>query len=196
GGRLAGPAPEPGTVAAPAQRSIAEGPGELRGWEELVGDGSVRRLSLSVGDVNEAFEQTGDAEAAARPERGEPDETFIDLYAALATIPTVGRSLLGDAAYEQMLRQLEPGQHAIVVMGEGRYSFKGSGYVRGGIFDRIELIQDLDTVRFRDRAHTRLGNVAAEGAPGFSEVSLFRIPADYPFDPTEPWTLQLLVQRA
>ena len=196
GGRLAGPAPEPGTVAVPAERTIAEGSGEVRGWEELVGDGSVRRLSLSVGDVNEAFEQNGDPEAAARPERGEPDEAFIDLYAALATIPTVGRSLLGDAAYEQMMQRLEPGQNAIVVMGEGRYSFKGSGYVRGGIFDRIELIQDLNTLRFRDRAHTRLGEVAAEGAPDFAEVSLFRIPADFPLEATEPWTLQLLVQRA
>ena len=185
-----------GAGAPPVQRSVAAGPGEVRGWEELVGDGSVRRLSLSVGDVNDAFESSGDPEAAARPERGDPQETFIDLYAALVTIPTVGRSLLGDVEYERLLQRLKPGQHAIVVMGEGRYSFKGSGYVRGGIFDRLELIQDVETLRFRDRDHTRLGNVGAAGAPDFDEISLFRIPADFPFDPTEPWTLQLLVQRA
>ena len=179
----------------PAQVVIDPDQSEIRAWEELVGDGSVRRLSLSVDEVNEAFEQVG-PEAAARPERGEPNEPFIDLYAGLATIPAIGRSLLGEAAYEQMLQRLEPGQHAIVVMGEGRYSFKGSGYVRGGIFDRIELIQDLNTLRFRDRNHTRLGNVAAEGAPAFDEVSLFRVPTDFPLDPAEPWTLQLLVQRA
>jgi NosR/NirI family transcriptional regulator, nitrous oxide reductase regulator len=149
-----------------------------------------------VGEVNEAFERSGNAEAAARPERGDPEETFIDLYVGLATIPTIGRSLMGDAAYEQMLAHLEPGQHAIIVAGEGRYSFKGSGYVRGGIFDRIELVQDLNTLRFRDRTHTRLGAIEAEGAPDFPEVSLFRIPPDFPFDATQPWTLQLLVQRA
>jgi NosR/NirI family transcriptional regulator, nitrous oxide reductase regulator len=131
-----------------ATRTLAEGEGDVRDWEEL-GDGSVRRLSLSVGDVNEAFERLGDPEAAERPERGEPDETFIDLYAALATVPTIGRSLLGDAGYGQMLRELDPSQRAIVGMGEGRYSFKGSGYVRGGIFDRIELIQDLNTLALR-----------------------------------------------
>ncbi|WP_375262802.1 4Fe-4S binding protein [Palleronia sp.] len=196
-GRLA--EAQPDAAAAPvvqAERTLDMEQSEIRDWQTLVGDGSVRRLSLSVGDVNEAFERSGNEEAIARPERGEPDEPFIDLYTALATIPTVGRSLLGEAAYQQMMDSLEPGEHAIVVMGEGRYSFKGSGYVRGGIFDRIELIQDVDTLRFRDRDHTRLGDVAAEGAPEFPEVSLFRIPADYGFEPTEPWTLQLLVQRA
>lgn len=198
-GRLAELAPQGAEAAAAApeaERSIREEPGETRSWEELVGDGSVRRLSLSVGDVNEAFERSGNPEAIARPERGEPDETFIDLYAGPVTIPTVGRSLLGDSAYEQMISRLEPGEHAIVVMGSGRYSFKGSGYVRGGIFDRIELVQDVDTLRFRDRDHERLVSVAAEGAPRFSEVSLFRIPPEFGFDPADPWMLQLLVQRA
>src|SRR5690606_40352683 len=134
-------------------------------------DGSGGRLPLWVGHVNAASERSGKPEASARPERGAPDETFLDLYAAPVTIPTVGRSLLGDSAYEQMISRLEPGEHAIVVMGSGRYSFKGSGYVRGGIFDRLELVQDVDTLRFRDRDHERLVSVAAEGAPPFSHVS-------------------------
>ena len=41
------------------------------------------------------------------------------------------------------------------MVGRGLYSFKGSGYVRGGIFDRIVLIQDDVSVRFRDRDHRR-----------------------------------------
>lgn len=138
-GRLQEAQAETAEPLAVPQRTVREGPGEVRSWEELAGDGSVRRLSLSVGDVNEAFERTGNEEAIERRERGEPEETFIDLYTALASIPTLGRSLLGDAAYQQMLAGLEPGEHAIVVMGDGRYSFKGSGYVRGGIFDRIGL---------------------------------------------------------
>ena len=50
-------------------------------------------------------------------------------------------------------------------------------------------------MRFRDKMHRRLGAVAAEGAPNFSETDLFKIPADAGFDPTEPFRLQLLVQR-
>ena len=40
------------------------------------------------------------------------------------------------------MAELGPGEHAIAVMADGEYSFKGSGYVRGGIFDRIQLVQD------------------------------------------------------
>jgi len=193
-GRMA-QAPPAAQTTAPA-RKLREGPAEARPWDDLVADGSVGHLALSVADVNDAFRATGIEEAIARPEPGAPDAPYIDLYAAVATIPTVGRSILGEAGYQRMLDRLEPGEQAIVVMGEGRYSFKGSGYVRGGIFDRIELVQDVDTLRFRDRDHTRLGEVAAEGAPDFDEVSLFRIPAEYGFDPTGRWTLQLLVARA
>ncbi len=102
----------------------------------------------------------------------------------------------GRVGYDRLVARLAPGQQAILVAGEGIYSFKGSGYVRGGIFDRIELIQDGRTLRFRDRDHERLGDIAADGAPRLPEIALFTVPADFGLDPTEPWQLQLLVQRA
>lgn len=168
----------------------------IEDWQTLVGDGSVRRLHLSIADINQAYEKSGNAEAAQRPEKGSPDETFIDLYVAPVTIPAIGRSLLGESAYDQMTKSLAPSQQAILVMGDGRYSFKGSGYVRGGIFDRIEVVQGLESVRFHDKAHTRIGDLAAAGAPRFKEISLFKLPPDAKFDPAKPWQLKLLVQRA
>jgi len=187
-----------GAAQAPPQpaATLAPGPGEVRDWESLLGDGSVRRLHLSVGEVNDAFARSGNQAAADRPEPGDPGDTFIDLYAALVSVPTIGRSLLGDAGYERLASRLQPGQQAILVAGEGVYSFKGSGYVRGGIFDRFELVQDGRTLRFRDRTHTRLGDIAAAGAPRLPEIGLFVVPPDFGLDPVEPWQLQLLVQRA
>jgi len=164
------------------------------GWLDLLGEGSVRRLSLDVSMVNDTFAQS-DPEAAEHPEEGPPDATFIDLYTGLLTIPTVGQSVLGERGHANLKERLGEGEHAIFVAGRGRYSFKGSGYVRGGIFDRIQLIQGDISVRFRDRQHDRLGSVEAAGAPELDEVSLFRIPADTGFDPARPWRLQLLVQR-
>ena len=139
--------------------------------------------------------QVRNPEAAKRREKGSPDETFVDLYVALATIPAIGRSLLGEAGYRQMTEQPRPGQHAILVMGNGRYSFKGRA-MRGGIFDRIELVQDLESVRFRDKGYTRIGDLAAAGAPRFMEIGLFALPPETKFDPAQPWQLKLLVQRA
>ena len=180
----------------PATTTIDLSQSEIESWDNLLGDGSVRRLHLTIGEINEAFARSGNEAAAANPEPGDPNDTFIDLYVALATVPTIGRSLLGADGYEQLKTRLQPGQQAIIVAGDGIYSFKGSGYVRGGIFDRIELIQDGSTTRFRDRNHTRLGQLAAAGAPDLPEISLFDTPEDFSLDPTAPWQLQLLVQRA
>ena len=165
-------------------------------WMTLIGDGSVRRLNLSVGDVTGDFASAGKEKAAARPESEDPEERFIDLYAGMVSVPVIGRSLLGDAEYENLRARLEPGQHALLIAANGLYSFKGSGFVRGGIFDRIQLAQGEGSVRFRDRQYKHLGEVAADLAQPFAEVGLFIVPVDAEFDPAERWTLQLLVQRA
>ncbi|MFQ5973277.1 MAG: 4Fe-4S binding protein [Alphaproteobacteria bacterium] len=179
-----------------AARSIDPARSEVRDWEALVGDGSVRRLNLSIADVNRAFADAGNTVAASRQESDDPADTFIDLYTAPATVPSIGRSLLGEAEHRLLTERLGPGQHAVLIAANGPYSFKGSGYVRGGIFDRIQLIQGEQSARFRDRNHKRLGEIMAEGAPHFDEIGLFVIPEGTAFNPAEPWRLQLLVQRS
>lgn len=169
---------------------------EVRDWSSLLADGSISRLTLTVGDVNAAFARSGNEQAKANPEPGQPDDLMIDLYTALVSVPSIGRSLLGDAGYARLEARLKPGQQAIVVAAEGPYSFKGSGYVRGGIFDRIEIEQDGAAARFRDRNHERIGDLAAQGAPELREIALFTMPEGFDLDPAQPWTLRLLVQRA
>ncbi len=170
--------------------------GEELDWDTMLGDGSIRRMVLSVGDVSEAYRRAGKHRAADLPESDNPEDTFIDLYIASAAVPSVARSLLGKNEYNNMLKRLKPGQSAILVAGNGLYSFKGSGYVRGGIFDRIHLLQGDNNARFRDRIHKRLGEFAAIGSPRFTEVALFFIPEDIGFEAAAPWRLELLVNRA
>ena len=164
-------------------------------WMTLEGDGTLRRLSLDVGQVNAAFAALGDPRATERPLTEAPETTFIEMQAALVSHPAIARAILGEGEAANLSTWLAPGENAIVIVGRGLYSFKGSGYVRGGIFDRIVLIQDDVSVRFRDKMHKRLVAVQAEGAPEFTEADLFRIPADVGFDPTKPFRIQLLVHR-
>nr|WP_170109087.1 NosR/NirI family protein [Neorhizobium huautlense] len=165
-------------------------------WQTLLGDGSVRSLRMTVGEVSDAFRAARQTIAADKPETKNRDDRFIDLYLAPVSVPAIGRTLLGNSAYERLAAQLKPGQSAILVAGDGAYSFKGSGYVRGGIFDRIELLQDGQGLRFRDRDHTRIPALAAAGAPRLREIALFVVPAEFAFDVTEPFELQMLVQRS
>ena len=106
-------------------KSLDMAQAEKRDWQSLLGDGSVRRLKLTVADVNQAFEKSHNKEAAAHPELGNPDDTFIDLYVALASAPVIGRSLLGDSGYEQLRTRLKPGQQALVIAGDGRLLLQG-----------------------------------------------------------------------
>lgn len=164
-------------------------------WMTMEGDGTLRRLSLDVGQVNAAFAALEDKRAAGRALTEAPETTFIEMQAALVSVPAIGKAVLGEAEAANLASWLQPGENAIVIVGRGLYSFKGSGYVRGGIFDRIVLIQDDVSVRFRDRQHRRLGGIAAEGHPEFTEADLFKIPADVGFDPAKPFRIQLLVHR-
>ncbi|MCF4098441.1 NosR/NirI family protein [Maritalea mediterranea] len=177
------------------QREILTDEDMISDWHTMAGDGTVRRMTLDVGQINDAFDATGDPRAINRPIEKDPETTYIDLHAALVSVPSIGQSLLGEAEHNNLNDWLDEGEHAIMLAGRGLYSFKGSGYVRGGIFDRIQLIQGDISVRFFDKHQRRLGEVAADGAPSFAELDLFKIPADAEFDPTQPWRLQLLAHR-
>ncbi|WP_429811829.1 4Fe-4S binding protein [Ensifer sp. B1-9] len=194
-GRLGDNAAATVASAAPV-RKLDPSQQEVRDWQTLLGDGSIRSLRLDVGEVSEAFLRVNHKDAAEKPETANPKDRFIDLYLAPVSVLSIGKSLLGEEGYARLAKRLKPSQSAILVAGDGAYSFKGSGYVRGGIFDRIELLQDGQGLRFRDRDHTRLTQIAAEGAPRLREIALYIIPDNFTFDVTEPWELQLLVQRS
>ncbi|WP_243431961.1 transcriptional regulator NosR [Aliamphritea spongicola] len=163
-------------------------------WIQLTGDGSIRRLALQRKDIDEAFVGTK-AENQAAKTPADAEKEFIELYYAPLDIPTVGRNLLGDTQYNWLMGELNPGDSAIAVMGEGEYSFKGNGYVRGGIFDRTQLQQSGKVISFHDTDYYRLDDVYIDGFPGFREMAIFVIRDQYDFDPGTPWQLELLVRR-
>ncbi|MDO9561524.1 MAG: FMN-binding protein, partial [Bradyrhizobium sp.] len=109
GGRLGGQGSVAASVTPQVKKAVDPGKSEIRDWETLLGDGSIRRLLLSVDDVNKAFEKSGNAAAAAHPEEGEPDDIFIDLYVADVAVPTIGRSLLGEDGFKRLAGRLKPG---------------------------------------------------------------------------------------
>nr|BFE97430.1 hypothetical protein GCM10020185_79660 [Pseudomonas brassicacearum subsp. brassicacearum] len=181
-----------GLAVAPAR--VREDIYEPADWKTLTGNGAIRRLLLTRGQVDASFKGT-EAEQVETASGEQVNDTFIDLYATHLNPPTIGRNLLGEAQYRTLMAELKPGEQAIAVMGSGRYSFKGSGYVRGGIFDRVQLRQSGDTISFRDLDFQRLNDVALDDMPDFDEMAIFIIRASHRFDPGSPWTLELLVRR-
>lgn len=163
-------------------------------WKELTGNGAIRRMLLTRGEVDAAFKNTAAEDIERAPEDKE-NEPFIDLFYAYLNAPTIGRNLLGENQYNWLMAELNTGEHAIALMANGIYSFKGSGYVRGGIFDRILVRQHEREISFRDLDYHRLSDVYADGMPDFYEMAIFIIREPYNFDPGSSWELELLVKR-
>jgi len=184
-------APSPGA----SRTVIADVPFEAADWPKLLGDGLIRRLHLSNGEVDAAFKKIGVGSPEPYAPAGKPEEEFIDLYLGLVSLKTIGDSLLSEGDYRSLSGWLAPGQAAIVVAANGAYSFRGSGFVRGGIFDRIQLIQDDRTILFKDTDYRHLAAFAAPHSPRFKEIALFRLPKETGFDPAKPFRLELLAQR-
>ncbi|WP_198949330.1 transcriptional regulator NosR [Halovibrio salipaludis] len=164
------------------------------GWEELREQGAISRLHLTRGEVDDAFEGTEAADVDRAPEEAR-DDTFINLYATYLNTPNTGRNLLGKEHYQKLMERLDDGEHAIMLMADGRYSFKGTGFVRGGIFDRIQINQRDTSIQFRDSDLVRAPDFVLEDMPTISEKDIFIVRQQNRFDPAAPWELQLRVRR-
>lgn len=163
------------TARPPAKYRAAGAP---RDWAALVDEGSVQRLTVSAAEVG--------AEDATRP--------YIDIHFGLLNPPALGISILGEDNYRRLMADLDGRGQAIFVVATGSGSFKGSGFVRGGIFDRIQVAQEIDTFTFRDSDYLNLYDIRAAGAPAFTESGIF-IVRDAAFSAAFPWSLVFLANE-
>lgn len=162
-------------------------------WQQLIDQNLVSALYLKQQEVNDIFIGTA---AETVTENTDPKADFINLFFTNLNIPTIGKNLLGEDEYTWLMTQaMQPGDTAFAVMANGEYSFKGNGYVRGGIFDRTQLHQDNQVTIFRDLDYIRLNDVYVEGFPGFKEMAIFISRAKNEFDVGKAWQLELIVRR-
>lgn len=149
--------------------------GAPREWDALLKEGSIRQLRVAAHEVG--LERSG--------------QPYIEINFGYLNTPAVGRALLGDASYERLMARLSPNEHAIFLIANGMESFKGSGFVRGGIYDRVLVSQDMDTFTFRDLDYLPLWGIKAAGAPEYQESAIFIIRSPS-FSAAYPWNLVFL----
>lgn len=148
-------------------------------WAQLVAQGAVKRLLVRP-------EQVG-------LQRGGPP--FIELWFGDLNHPDYGAALLGETGYARLRDRLQPNESAIfIVRTAGIESFKGSGYVRSGLYDRVQVRQGDDAFTFRDLDYLNLYGLQAVGAPAFTESAIFVIRSEA-FSAAFPWRLSFLGNR-
>jgi NosR/NirI family nitrous oxide reductase transcriptional regulator len=147
-------------------------------FEEMLDRKAIGRLTVS------------EAEMGSTKRSG----NFIDLFFTIADAPQIGRSLMGDGEFEYASSQLAEDEHLVVVFGRGRESFKGSAFVRGGIFDRVRIRQGLREITFRDTDYKNLSGAAVSDAPNFKEGAVF-VARGGVLDPGAPYEFVFLGSR-
>lgn len=147
-------------------------------WAMLLKEGSVQHLLVPASEVGAA-------------DRSQP---YMDLYFGYLNVPAIGTSLLGKYGYKRLMEDLKPDEHAIFIIGNGQESFKGSGFVRGGIYDRVQVRQDPVTFTFRDTDYENLYHLQPADVPGYKESGIFIIRSK-DFNPAWPWQLTLLAHK-
>ncbi|MDT8318027.1 MAG: 4Fe-4S binding protein [bacterium] len=146
-------------------------------WQEILDAGLVGHLKV-------APEEVGYDEA-----KGE--EPWVDIYFGYLNLPAAGLNLMGKNNYRWVKKEIEAGGHAFVIVSNGVSSFKGSGFVRGGIFERFNFEQRGNDFTFRDVDYFNFYDIAAEGAPEFKEGGVYII-REGGFSPFEPFSFNFL----
>lgn len=149
---------------------------EQLSWDQLLEGRLLRHTRLSAADMQ-------GAEFAA-------EDDWLDLYYGIVNQPNVGIALLGEEVFTSLTAR-HPGKTMLVLLNNGSYSFRGSGFVRGGIFDRLQLTQGLRIIRFRDSDYIFQFRLE-DGVPHFSEKAIYVVPDDA-FNGALPWELEVLV---
>ncbi|HRL99648.1 MAG TPA: FMN-binding protein, partial [Acidovorax sp.] len=153
--------------------------GQPYDWAQLVQMGAVQRLLVKP-------EQVG------LPRGPEP---FIELWFGDLNHPDIGKSLLGTNGFDSLRSRMKEGESAFfIIKTAGAESFKGSGFVRGGIYDRVQVKQGADSFTFRDLDAINLYGLEAPGAPRYTESSIFIIRSPS-FSAAYPWKLAFLGNR-
>lgn len=165
---------------------------EPRDWAGLVDAGLLRAFTLRNRDVERSFAGSevagGDAEARARP-----DAPFLEVWAGLASVPTLGRNLLDDRGWQTLGARTWKGDQVLLLAWRGRWAIWDDDAVRGSVPDRLTLTQGGLSIELRDLdLDSALRPI---GQPRLDGWRAFRVIAQSGLDPGAPFDLAVRVTR-
>jgi transcriptional regulator of nitric oxide reductase len=166
---------------------------ERQDFAALQKNGLVVKRQILNSEVEAAFEGTvgqgQDPQAMAAP-----NERFTDLYFSWLSVPGVGRNLLTPRGWDALGKLLEPGDHALLLLADGRYSMLGKDFVRGAVPDRITLQQQHLPLEMRDLDFDI--KPLLPDALRDAEWRVFRVIGAAGLDPALPLDFELHVTRS
>lgn len=147
-------------------------------WQELLNKKAIKRYKL-----DSLFNEN---------EKADKNNLLLDIYIADLKHPSIGKNLLGETEYNELIKELGDNKSAIIILNNGNWSFKGSGFVRGGIFDRFQIKQNSNVFIFKDSDFRNVYDLELIDIDEFRESGIFLI-SNKKYKPHKPWNLTLLL---
>ena len=155
-------------------------------WDELLAMGALAEARVSMTEAAAALQG---AKVPVQPGDGD----FLHLWVGVIDPPTVGQNLLGQQDFTRAVGNLGAGGSALIVMGQGVQSHRGTEWKKTGTFNRVTVVQgDTRWQPVEDR-YQMLKKLSLDGAPVMKEISLFALPPE--IDPTKPLTVEIRATR-
>tara|TARA_Y100000748_G_scaffold107442_1_gene89912 strand:+ start:1091 stop:3223 length:2133 start_codon:yes stop_codon:yes gene_type:complete len=160
-------------------------------WQQLTSRGLVQHWQLDAASVESAL---GNSLAFYPSLPGTADQPFSELYLAYLNTPMSGRNLLGDNAFNQLQEELQPGEHALLVMSRGRYGHVPDDFIPATAPSRITLLQHGLAIELHDMNFNNGNLLPLLPVSGDDwQAHIFRIKTHAAFNPVDPTALQLNV---
>ena len=161
-------------------------------WQELVEQGAVQSLSLTRGQIENAFAGTRAAGADKRVATA-PDEAALSFHTAFVSIPKIGRNLLDDAGWRQLNANLRRASHALLVTETGPLA--RMAYESQRVQQAVPFVLKQGGKELRLRAMAYDTALAVPGYPQDQRAHLLLVDAATPLDPVQPFDLSFRLQR-
>ena len=180
-------------AAATARRGVNFDSFAPRTWPELVEEGSIAALRLTVGDVAAAFDALPGARAPRKVRLSPDDEPYVDLYVALVSPPAIGVNILGRTWYDQYVSGRGIDDLILFVATDGAFGFQDPAADTPERFARLRFLQDGREMPFGPEYLKTLPFHHAKDGPDLVERGLFFYSPEDGLDPGKPWRFELVV---
>ena len=164
--------------------------------DELLNNGSIAHTAITNHALAVALAENAGADVAAFDQFGPADEPYLEMYAALATPPAIGRNLIDLPKIRRFRTKWGEDGHQIFIAIKGDYDFRGTAWFKkanGYVLDRLRVIQGDKAIRFDRDHHEKISGARDKGLNIFDMLSFLYVPADTGFDPLQPWQFVLTV---
>jgi transcriptional regulator of nitric oxide reductase len=165
---------------------------EAMDFSTLVKRGLVSTYRVTHAQAEKLFAGT-DGEGVDEDALAHPGDTLVEIYVGYLNAPTIGRALLGDDRYAELMKRLDDGQHAIWLATTGREVLLDENFVPGTAPPKLSLSQADLPVEMR---HMVFEHPLPADAPKFNSSGVFRIYGEAGLDPGQPMQVALTLTRA